>query len=249
MKLLFLGTGAADRMNLEQDSDFSIKDHRRCSCAMLGDHVMIDCGPHALNSLKIAQIPLTNITDIIITHRHADHFNISAINEIAKNGGVRLWLRQGDVVECDAEVVYMDLFKAYNICEFTVTAVPANHEPASFPQHLCISDGAKKLFYALDGAWVLNETASFIKRAEFDAVVIDATIGDYSGDMRLGEHNSLPMIRLIIDSMRTLRIIREDTSVILSHIACCLHKSYVETCELVKDDGFTVAYDGLEIII
>lgn len=249
MKLLFLGTGAADRMNLEQDSDFLNKDHRRCSCALLGDHVMIDCGPHALNSLKIAQIPLTNITDIIITHRHADHFNISAINEIAKNGGVRLWLREGDAVECDAEITYMRLFETYQIGEFSVVGVPANHEPATFPQHLCISDGDKKLFYALDGAWILNDAASFVKQAEFDAIVLDATIGDYSGDMRLGEHNSIPMIRLMVDSMRTLKVVRGDTSVILSHIACCLHKNYVETCKIVENDGFTVAYDGLELIV
>ena len=107
----------------------------------------------------------------------------------------------------------------------------------------------KKLFYSLDGAWMLNDTANFLRNKVFDAVVLDATVGDYVGDFRLGEHNSIPMIRLMIPSMKTLNIIDDNTSIYLSHIACCLHKSYVETCEITKDDGFIIAYDGFAITL
>lgn len=250
MVLKFLGTGAADRKNLPQDDNFCNKDHRRCACALINGHIMIDCGPHALNSLKVANVALEDITDIIITHRHSDHFNIENINKIAANGGVRVWLRDGDIVQkCDAQIIYMKLFKPYIIDDLTIVPVPANHDSAAFPQHLCIDDGEKKLYYGLDGAWILNETAEYLKRKEFDAVVLDATIGDYSGDMRLGEHNSIPMLRLMVDSMRTLKIIKEDSKVLLSHIACCLHKPHEETAEIVKKDGFVAAYDGLELEI
>ncbi|MBR6693727.1 MAG: MBL fold metallo-hydrolase [Clostridia bacterium] len=250
MELLFLGTGAADRKNLPQDTDFSNKDHRRCSCALINGSIMIDCGPHALNSLSVAGVSLYDITDIIVTHRHSDHFDIESINKIASCGGVRVWLRSGGSVDdCLAEINFMELFKPYEIGSLNVTAVPANHEQNSFPQHLCITDGDKKLLYALDGAWVLNESAEYLKRREFNAIVIDTTIGDYSGDMRLGEHNSIPMVRLIVDSMRTLKIINESSRIILSHIACCLHKSYEETCKIVAKDGFIVGFDGMRIDI
>lgn len=245
MILKFLGTGAADRMNLQQDDDFSNKDHRRCSCALLNGHIMIDCGPHALNALKAAEVSLYDITDIVITHRHVDHFNIDNINKIAECGGVRLWLRDGAIISgCNAQVIYMKLFKQYIIDDLTVTGLPANHEPDVFPQHLYITNGDKKLYYALDGAWILNETVKFLKGVCLDAIVLDATVGDYSGDYRMGEHNSVPMVRLMVDSMRTLKIIGDKTKIILSHIACCLHKSHEETQRILDNDGFIAAYDG-----
>ena len=148
MKLLFLGTGAADGMSLTQDDDFLNKDHRRCSCALLDGHVMIDCGPHALNALTVAGVSLDSITDIIVTHRHIDHFNMENINKIAACGGVRLWLRTGGTVleGCDADVVYMDLFTPYKVGDYELISVPANHDAVTFPHHLIISDGDKPLF-------------------------------------------------------------------------------------------------------
>ena len=247
-ELLFLGTGAADRKSLEQDNDFSIKDHRRCSCAIIDKKIMLDCGAHALNSLTVADIDLSKITDIVITHLHNDHFDVDAVNTIYENNpSVKLWVRFDAILdkECKAEVVYMNLFEEYNIGGFKFTGVPANHQ--AFPQHLCIEKDGKKLFYSLDGAWMLNDTANFLKNKVFDAVVLDATVGDYVGDYRLGEHNSIPMIRLMIPSMKTLNIIDDNTAIYLSHIACCLHKSYEETCEITKNDGFIIAYDGLAI--
>ncbi len=234
-------------MSLPQDDDFSIKDHRRCACALIDGHIMIDCGPHALNSLRVAGVSLDDITDILVTHRHSDHFDIKNINEIAAHGGVRVWLREGEIVTgCDAQMIYMKLFKPYIVDVLTVTAVPANHDPDAFPQHLFITDGEKKLYYGLDGAWILNETVAFLKNQEIDTVVLDATVGDYSGDFRLGEHNSIPMIRLIVDLMRTLKIVKDDTKIVLSHIACCLHKSHKETVEILKKDGLIAAFDGFE---
>ncbi len=209
---------------------------------------MIDCGPHALNSLSVCGVSLYDITDIIITHSHCDHLCIESVNKIAACGGVRLWLRDGNNLNgCDAQIIYMNLFESYNIDNLTVIGVPANHDQSAFPQHLLISDGDKKLFYALDGAWILNETVSFIKELKLNTIVLDATVGDYNGDYRLGEHNSIPMIRLMIDSMRTLEIINENTNIILSHIACCLHKPHIETQLILDKDNLVAAYDGLEI--
>lgn len=249
-ELLFLGTGAADRMALEQDNDFENKDHRRCSCAILDRKIMLDCGAHALNSLSVAKIDLSQITDIVITHLHSDHFNIDAINKVYENNpNLKLWVRDDAIVskDCKAKVEYMKNFVEYDIGSFSFTGVPANHQ--AFPQHLCIEKDGKKLFYSLDGAWMLNDTANFLKNKLFDFVVLDATVGDYVGDYRLGEHNSIPMIRLMVPSMKTLNIINDNTEIYLSHIACCLHKPYEETCEITKNDDFKIAYDGLSVNI
>ena len=45
--------------------------------------------------------------------------------------------------------------------------------------------------------------AALRAQAPFDALVIDATIGDgHDGDYRVFEHNSLPMVRMMVESLR-----------------------------------------------
>ena len=249
-EILFLGTGAADRMALEQEKDFSDKNKRRCSAALLNDHILIDCGPHILNSLSAAQIPLANITDILITHLHEDHFCADCITEIAlANPALKIWVREDANVTLPQNyaIQKMKCFKQYNIGELKVTSVPANHD--SYPQHFSIQCGAKKLFYGLDGAWFLGETVRFMKNQKYDMFIFDATVGDYLGDYRMGEHNSIPMIRMMLPSMKTLNIIDENTHIVLSHLAVCLHKPYTETCEITINDNLTVAFDGLKLEI
>lgn len=250
MEVLFLGTGAADRMNVAQDNDFENKDHRRCSCALLDGKIMLDCGPHALSSLEIANIDISEITDIFITHLHADHFNLDSINYIAKHvNNLKVWVRSDAAISgrCDIEICRMEPYKTYKIGDYCITGLCSNHE--AFAQHLSIEKDTDKLFYGLDGAWLLNETVTFMKNKNYNTIILDATVGDYAGDYRIGEHNSIPMIRLMTESMKTLNIINDDTKVVLSHIACCLHKSYSETCDIVKPDGYIVAYDGLKIMV
>lgn len=42
-EILFLGTGAADRINVEQEISFVDKDKRRCAAALLNGQILIDC--------------------------------------------------------------------------------------------------------------------------------------------------------------------------------------------------------------
>lgn len=249
-EFLFLGTGAADRMNIPPEKDFSDKDKRRCSAALINGHILIDCGPHVLNALSIAQIPLENITDILITHLHPDHFCPDAIMEMAQhNSDLKIWMREDAVCSLPegCHVQKMQCFQEYIVGELSVTAVPANH--AAFAIHFSIVCGDKKLFYGMDGAWFLGEAVDFMKDKRYDMFVFDATVGDYLGDYRMGEHNSIPMIRMMLPSMKTLNICHSQTAIVLNHLAVCLHKSHRETCELVKNDYFTIAFDGLRLEI
>lgn len=249
-EILFLGTGAADGINAVFPNNFSNKDLRRCACTLIDDKILLDCGPHTLSSLSIAGINPKNITDIILTHLHEDHFSLSAANALAAlNPDLRLWCREDTFFTTapNCEIVNMTPFCEYKVGEFSVTGVPANH--TQYPQHLSIEKNGKKLFYGLDGAWFLGETVEFMKEKQYDIFVFDATVGDYTGDYRMGEHNSIPMIRLLAKSMQTLNIINEKSHLVLSHMAMCLHKTHNETCNFVKGDGLRVAFDGMKISV
>ena len=84
-KLFFLGTAAADfSPRLKTDcADRFDKDARRASCMMIGQTYMVDCGLYAMESLRIAGKDISKITDIFITHTHADHFVADHVAQIA----------------------------------------------------------------------------------------------------------------------------------------------------------------------
>ncbi len=254
MDILFLGTCACDYSPLLQTTykDVFDKNARRSSCALINGRYLIDCGQHCLDELRIAKIDLAQITDIFVTHFHSDHYNVECISQIAKASDrtLRVWVRAGARVIGISNVEWKLMQKGtqYIVDEsMKVTGLLANHNESVFPQHILLETEGKKIFYALDGAWFLHETYYALKNAKLDFLVLDCTCGDYEGDYRIGEHNSIPMIRLMLPSLKKWGTIADNTQVYASHLAPSLHKSHEETVEILQKDGVCVAYDGLSV--
>ncbi len=252
IKIQFLGTCACDfSPKLKNEYKYSFdKDARRSSALLIDDTILIDCGEHTIESLDILNIPYEQITDILITHTHSDHFNEKNIETIAKNRHIplRLWMREDSILPriANTTIVKMKLFEKLEISNsVSVTSLLANHDPQAFPQHFLIEKEEKKLFYGCDGAWLLTDTYNYLHKANLHAMILDATVGDYEGDYRLAEHNSIPMIKLMLPSLKVNGTINENTKIILSHIAPSLHKPHKETEMIANSFGAEIAYDGL----
>lgn len=252
----FLGTSAADFALLRATDckDRFDKNARRASCMMLGESVLIDCGMHVMDSLRIVKKDPAKITDLFVTHFHADHFNQAHVEEIAaqKNTPLRLWCRNDAKVPDmkNVDVIKMEEGTYYHVAPgLNVKAVHANHDETSFPQHYVFDVEGKKVMYATDGAWILDRTFRFLRNGNLDVIILDATCGDYLDERRLAEHNSIPLLRVLIPFMRKTGIIHDETQIYLTHIAPSLHKPHDETQELVKADGFIVSYDGLTFTV
>lgn len=255
VKIQFLGTAACDfspKLENEFKNCFD-KDARRSSSMLINDTVLVDCGIHTLESLDIASVAYSQITDILITHTHDDHFIPENIEKIAKNrhAPLRLWIRENARIPeiPNVEVIRMKLLTKYEQYGITVTGVPANHDQRTAPQHLLIEFGNEKIYYACDGGWITCEALNYIRGAKLALMVVDATIGDYEDDYRAAEHNSIPMIRLMLPLLKTNKIIDENTKIYLSHIAPSLHKPHEETEKIAQEFGAYVAYDGLALEI
>lgn len=251
MKLQFLGTCACDfspKLENEFKNCFD-KDARRSSALLVNDTILIDCGIHTLESLDILKIPYEQITDVLITHTHDDHYIPENIAKIAENREkpLRLWINEGAKVPefPNVEVIGMTYFAKYEKHGITLTGLPANHDKRTFPQHLLLELDGKKLYYACDGGWIMCEALNYLCGSNLDVFVVDATMGDLVGDYRVGEHNSIPMIRHMLPSLKTNEIISEKTRIFLSHIAPSLHPPHSKTVEIAKEFGAEVAYDGL----
>ena len=259
-QLFFLGTCAADfssKLNNECANCFD-KDARRASCALLDGRFLIDCGPHCLDSLRIAGIDMTTITDVFFTHLHDDHFNADNLQTIASARAVagaallRVWFREdADFPTLEhVELHRMKLYESYAVTDsLSITSVEANHTQSFFPQWLLFEENGKKMLYATDGAWFIEHTYHFLQNAALDTLIIDATCGDDIKDDRMAGHNSLPMIRLLLPALRYNRMITPQTNIVLTHLAPSLHRPHAETVQIAEKDGMVVAYDGLTIEI
>jgi phosphoribosyl 1,2-cyclic phosphate phosphodiesterase len=256
MEVLFLGTCAYDYSPLLETTykDAFDKDARRSSCALINGRYLIDCGDHCLEELRIAKIDLAKITDIFVTHFHRDHYNVKCISQIAQTGErtLRVWVRAGANVIgiTNVEWKLMQEGVQYDVGENTkITGLPANHDEKAFPQQILLEVDGKKLFYALDGAWFPHKTYYSLKKEKLDMLILDCTCGDYLGDYRIFEHNCIPMLRILMPSLKTLDVITDNTKIYLSHIAPSLHKPHKEIEESVRGDGWIVAYDGLSVVV
>lgn len=254
--LTFLGTCARDfseRLQTDCRNRFDA-DVRRSSAGLLNASCLIDAGPHVLDSLRILQKSLDEIEDIFVTHFHDDHFSCENIEMIAKEKKtpLRVWVRENAKTKPIFNVIFMKmkLFERYEVKDgLFVTGLPANHDACAFPQHLLIEKGDKSIFYGCDGAWLLTDTYRFLREKALSLAVLDCTVGDHEGDYRFAEHNSIPMIRLLLPSLKTIGAINDRTLVYLSHIAPSLHRPHSETEELVKKFGAQIAFDGLRLFV
>ena len=257
MDFLFLGTGAADFSPLLEETpgpDLSDPSIRRSTATLLDGELLFDCGPHLPQELALCDVRPGQVKALLQTHFHTDHFNLDSLQLLA-DAAIERETPLHVYFRADGEMPALPGLELHPvvpgetvcICGYTVTAVEANH--AANALHYSVEKDGCRLFYGLDGAWVLNGAIPHMQGKRYDVMVLDATVGDYEGDYRVGEHNSIPMLRMMEKSFRTLEICDDKTLIVLDHIARTLHKPHDELCRQVQGDGYLPAYDGMRLSV
>ena len=258
MELVFLGTGAADWPEKYMKSND--RNHRRYSCMLIDKKLLIDCGPHAFDTALDFGCEPSNITNILITHTHSDHFLKSAVTKFQSSGSrvkqLDLYAHSGalkTIGDLPGTAIYAVFSKrSFHIDGFTVKPLAANHHvtgSTEIPLHYIISSKERTILYASDGAWFLKQTWLELLKVRFDAVIFDSTIGEIEGDRRIFEHNSLPMIRHMLKAMQNSGVVDDCSHIILTHLARTLHASHDETEITLKKEGLITAYDGMRLTV
>lgn len=224
MTITFLGTGAAD-WHLQKHK--GVEGFRRNSSILIDHCLLVDPGPDVPDALSTFGKTADQIQYVINTHKHSDHYNEQTLAALS-----------------EATFYPMNAGDVKPIGKYTVTALRANHSTCSDAVHFMISDGEKKLFYGLDGAWLMYDEVDAIKKNVIDLAVFDATVGDVPGDYRVFEHNNLNMVVEMKVSLET-----HIKRCFISHMARTLHTSHGELVDRMKPHGIEVAYDGCEIEI
>ena len=254
-EMIFLGTGALDwNLAMKNEGFF-----RRNSSCLIDKKLLIDPGAHIFSFIEDFNVPdlFDELTDIIVTHFHSDHINKESVLRLAENRSLRVGCdkRTMEHIGEHPNITYT-LFKPYieyNVGDMIVTPLLANHdivadgENFAFNYYIETKDG-KSIFYGLDSAWILRPTWEYLKKKKFDAFVFDCTVGD-KDDWRLFEHNTIPMIRKMVDEINAKELIKDGGKLIASHMARTLHKSHEDTAEILEKINMITAFDGMKVLL
>jgi len=258
MKLLFLGTGAADYA-VKPEEQMTDKD-RRYSGILANGEFLLDVAPQSFGFAQRCGVDFSNIRFVLVSHTHYDHYSKAAVLNFAKQSGRRLKLfchenavEKLGLTEQDRafiEPVGVKIMSAFETDGYKVMPLAANHIVDGSPEeplHYIIEDkNGKRYFYGCDGGWFVAQTWEYMRKLKFDGMILEATVGDKDGDFRLGTHNSIPMLRLIVAALWENKMIDENTRLFASHIARTLHISHDDTAEKLKKIGIDTAFDGFE---
>lgn len=240
MKIRFLGTGAADWNGPDARGE-----HRRLTSTLFDDALLIDFTQTANDMLPAA----AKVKHILITHSHRDHFDPAAISSLAPE---RLHAHEswaGDIDLPGTEICPVAIGRWVQAGEHEIMALPSNHSTEKVYEqtvNYLIRKADKTFLYATDGAWLPNRALHLMKGMQLDGMAIDATIGDgHAGDYRIFEHNSIPMIRIMTETMKKTGLLKPGAPVFLTHMARTLHGTQKEV-EESAGAPFVVAFDGME---
>ncbi|MBE6675031.1 MAG: MBL fold metallo-hydrolase [Ruminococcaceae bacterium] len=221
MKILFLGTGAADFPENREGVD----GFRRTSSALIDDTLLIDPGPWVMDAIKEFGVDVKKIKYILCTHKHEDHFCQETVDYLSTQGAEFFETKDKDYLELGG---------------YRIEAYKGNH---TIPVcHFIIKNGGTCLFYGLDGAWLQYEEIRAIWKHKPDLAVFDATVGFVEKDWRVFEHNNLNMVIEMKKSIDT-----DIKKYVISHMAYTLHTDHKTLASEMEKHGIITAYDGLEI--
>lgn len=259
MKLLFLGTGAADWLRVPDDTP----ELRRTCAAILDGHILLDVGPHSFEqALRFGADPAA-ITDLILSHSHSDHFSRADLLAFADHSaaGLRVWcnekatkafhLNSEELLAHRITIHPLTTLKPTDIGGgIRLTGLPANHvigETGETALQYIIESADCRFFYGCDGGWLMAEAWGTMRGYTFDAMVFDVTVGDLPGNYRIGTHNTIPMMRLLLEAFRENNVITPETKLIADHLSRTLHPGQAETEAIFAQMGMIAAYDGLSL--
>lgn len=258
VKITFLGTGAADWPNIK--SNEVEKDGRRYCSLIINQNILIDVAPQSFDYAMECGIDISSITDVFISHSHMDHYNKETMMNFAQKATnkIRLWCHEDAVKNLNLSEQELENFilkplevgKMEETKMFRVMPLEANHDVKNeIALHYLFDFGEKRVFYGCDGGGFTANTWQYLldEKVNCDCAILDTTVGDYDWDCRIGSHNCIPMLRIIVASAKANEVFKKDALLIANHLAKYLHKTHKETEKICAEFGMKTAFDGYTV--
>ena len=260
LEIQFLGTGASDWPFSEYPVEMeklTSGDFRGSSSIIVNRKILVDCGPSVLDAATMFKLDFAGLTDLLVTHTHADHFSRETLAGIARelSSPVNLFMEPGALERLE-EVPppfiprLLQPGKEVDLGAAQVLPIPAGHSVSQSreqPLNFLFSNAGKHCFYGLDGAWMTREAWKALRNLKLGCIVWDAAAGEDPGDPRIFGHNNLAMIRIMSATLREVGVLSETTRVLLSHLAEAPYPSRGERAEIMAEERMEEAHDGMVV--
>ncbi|MBE6609931.1 MAG: hypothetical protein E7634_04625 [Ruminococcaceae bacterium] len=259
MKILFLGTGAADtKIERYQKGEFI----RRYSSALIDGELLIDPGPHVFHFAENEGRPnaLDNVKNIIVTHSHRDHFCEETVYRLSQKRKITLWAdpvckdmlaeKYGESIFENVAFVETAVRKSYEIGGYKVLPLRANHytgKDAETARVYIIEKDGRELFYGTDTSGYPTESWNILRKHPINLMVMELTCGKKAyDDFRIFEHTTLELLEFMMRVIKKYGYFAQDVRYVTTHMAVTLHEPHEELKETLGALGIVPAYDGFE---
>lgn len=273
MEITYLGTAAAEGWPAvfcaceacKRARKEGGKNIRTRSQSIIDGRLVVDLPPDTYWHAIAHGINLAQVSDILITHSHQDHFyppelilraepyahDPAPILHIYGNGTVRDRYenarRQDDSRDMDDKVVFHEIkpFLPFSTSDgYRVTPIRAAHDPNEECLLFLIEKGGKTLFYSNDTSYYPEDTWEFLQGKRIDLVSLDCTL-----QMRHGgkNHMGFPENLKVRERLEEQGCADGTTKYVLTHFSHNGGMLHQEMRQQVEDKGFNVAYDGMSV--
>ncbi len=278
MKITYLGTGASEGFPglfcqcgaCARARKLGGKNIKTRCCALINDKVLLDISPDIYWQSLRENIDLSKIRHLIMTHSHGDHLNTFAISlrlrdmasvclkpqertfYIYGNETVHLVIKEelSRIPNANGERMHyqeIHAFDSIQVDSLKITALKADHKKDEECLIYAIQDERGSFLYANDTGAVPLETLEFLKKSQFcfDVVSMDSARGTLPGDGHMGFQENLEFRRQLED----MGAVHKNTRYFLNHFSHMCGLTPEEYQQIIKKDGFVLAYDGMKLEI
>jgi phosphoribosyl 1,2-cyclic phosphate phosphodiesterase len=248
------------------------------SALRLGKKYQVDISPDNHYQMIKHKIDMYEVEHIFVTHLHGDHFGWRRLSdrfmsEVTNDNPLNICLSlpakrhleslleeslkpssERKQFEEQFTVTGLEYFEEYRIDELKVETIKGNHdghgENERSMHYLFTLPEGKKLLYALDTGYYLEDTWEYLAGKHADILVMECT---FAGRTDRGQfpdgHLDLPSFLKTLERMKKNGFIDEQTRVYSTHLNPHQGLTHHELQKRFDDSPFnvTVAYDGLEV--
>ena len=260
MKILFLGTGAADwPRDTARLGDAKGLD-RRCTSVLIDDEILIDPNPDVPDALAAFGADPHKIRHVLISHSHGDHFSAKTLAFLAGIHPIDVYGADGyqwKLPKTENLTFHtLSLRKPVETPFGRLTAILSTHDVEDTDEdcvHYILERDGKTVFYGCDGAWFGGGSWYEMELHYFDCAILDATFGDDASKYRIPSrhiwfyHNSVSMLKTIRDAFFDKKMADERTLFVAYHLSQYYYADIRDAHAAFDPIGFVTPYDGMVI--
>lgn len=239
------------------------RDCRARSAALVNNDLLIDLGPDLISSVNNQRIYLGDLSTLLVTHKHADHWlpqNLmwrrSMFSPTLKQ---KLHIYAPNDVLSELQPALEDQLKIlwtsvsggdrWSVGNYDISAIPATHGDGLLQALIyVIDDGKSRMFYATDTAPLSSEAWEILSTlGVMDLILLDATMGPADGGKAHHGINQFISTRQLMIDYGILDPAK--TKLIAHHFSHNAGLSHEDLLRIFSPYNVKVAYDGWVINI